>query len=139
MSRHDIIEFEKAELVEKGRKRSRGRRAYLSGVAAEEAVCRAYDALGADVLDLRWRGKGGEIDMILQQGPDLIICEVKKARSFDEAAERLLPDQMRRIHAAAAEYIGNMPLGQLTALRFDLALVDERGAVEIREAAFSHF
>jgi putative endonuclease len=44
---------------------------------------------------------------------------------------------MQRIHAAAAEFIGAQPYGQLTELRFDLALVDRGGRIEIRENAFA--
>lgn len=120
-------------------KRRRGQRAYLSGVSAEEAVARAFDGRGADLMETRWRGEAGEIDLIFLQEGVYVFCEVKKARSFDEAAERLRPEQMRRIHLAASEYLGNTPEGQLSDVRFDLAVVDGRGQVEIREGAFSHF
>lgn len=117
----------------------RGRRAHLSGVAAERCVARDYDRRGADLLETRWRGQGGEIDLVFLQGDVYIFCEVKKARSFDAAAERLRPGQMRRIHSAAAEYLGGTPKGQLSEVRFDLAVVDGQGRVQIREGAFSHF
>ncbi|KZY29988.1 PII uridylyl-transferase [Roseovarius sp. HI0049] len=120
-------------------KRRRGRRAYLSGVSAEKAVAQAYDRRGADLLETRWRGQAGEIDLIFLQDGVYVFCEVKKARSFDAAAERLRPDQMQRIHVAASEYLGNTPAGQLSEVRFDLGVVDDRGEVEIREGAFSHF
>lgn len=120
-------------------KRRRGQRAYHAGASAERAVARAYDASGADLLELRWRGQGGEIDLIFLQDGVYVFCEVKQARSFDEAAERLLPAQMRRIHAAAAEYLARTPEGQLSEVRFDLAVVDGQGRAEIRDGAFSHF
>ncbi len=120
-------------------KRRRGRRAYLSGLSAERAVAQAYDRRGADLLDTRWRGQGGEIDLIFLEDGVYVFCEVKQARSFGAAAERLRPDQMRRIHAAASEYLAHTPMGQLSDVRFDLAAVDGQGRVELREAAFSHF
>ncbi|MDM8167284.1 YraN family protein [Roseovarius sp.] len=120
-------------------KRRRGRRAYLSGVSAEKAVAREYDRRGADLLETRWRGQAGEIDLIFLDRGVYVFCEVKKASSFDAAAERLRVDQMQRIHLAASEYLGNTPQGQLSEVRFDLAVVDDRGQVEIRDAAFSHF
>ena len=120
-------------------RRDRGRRAWLSGVSAERAVAQVYDRCGADLLETRWRGQGGEIDLIFVHHGIYVFCEAKKARSFDAAAERLRPAQMRRIHLAASEYLGCTPRGQLSEVRFDLALVDGAGRVEIREGAFSHF
>lgn len=120
-------------------RRDRGRRAYLSGVSAEKTVAMAYAARGAELLETRWRGQGGEIDLIFLEHGVYVFCEVKKACSFDAAAERLLPDQMRRIHAAASEYLAFTPRGQLSEVRFDLAVSDDQGRVEIRDGAFSHF
>lgn len=117
----------------------RGQNAYLSGVVAEKIVARAYQNLGACVWEKRWRGQGGEIDMILRHDQEIVFCEVKKARSFDEAIARLSSDQMQRIHRAASEYLGQVPLGQLSEVRFDLAVVDESGQVQIMQSAFSHF
>lgn len=117
----------------------RGQNAYLSGITAEKIVAQAYQNLGACLLEKRWRGQGGEIDMIFQCGKEIVFCEVKKARSFDEAIARLRPDQMRRIHHAASEYLGQVPSGQLSEVRFDLAVVDESGQVRIMQNAFSHF
>jgi len=45
-------------------RRDRGRRAWLSGVSAERTVAQVYDRRGADLLETRWRGQGGEIDLI---------------------------------------------------------------------------
>lgn len=120
-------------------RRERGRRACLSGAAAERLVARAYDRMGADLLETRWRGQGGEIDLIFQDGDVYVFCEVKAARSFDEATTRLRPAQMRRIHAAASEYLARTPSGQLSEVRFDLAVVDGSGSAEIIENAFGHF
>ncbi|MCR9113208.1 MAG: YraN family protein [Rhodobacteraceae bacterium] len=117
----------------------RGLRSHLSGEAAEAAVTGTYLDRGAKLLDTRWRGQGGEIDLIFADQGVIVFCEVKKAGSFEEAAARLRPAQMRRIHAAASEYLARLPNGQLTELRFDLAMVDGRGEVRIAENAFGHF
>jgi len=139
MTRHFSIDAEHAQPVIAAVKRRRGRRAYLSGLSAEHAVASAYDARGADLLAIRWRGQGGEIDLVLLQDGVYVFCEVKKARCFDEAALRLRPTQIGRIRAAAAEYLGLTPKGQLSEVRFDLALANDRGEIEIREGGFSHF
>lgn len=120
-------------------RRRRGQRAYLSGCAAEKTAATGYDRRGADLLETRWRGKGGEIDLIFHQNGIYIFCEVKKAASVDEAAGRLQRRQMQRIHAAASEYLSHTPDGQLSEVRFDLAVVDDTGRLEIIENAFGHF
>ena len=120
-------------------RRDRGRAAWFAGAAAEKTVAMLYDRRGADLLETRWRGRGGEIDLILRDGSELVFCEVKAARTPDDAIMRLRPAQMRRIHAAASEYLGLVPEGQLAQVRFDLAVVDGAGRADIIENAFGHF
>lgn len=118
-----------------GRRAGRGRTAELAGRLAEEAVLRLYLQRGARVLATRWRGQGAEIDLILQDGPDLVFVEVKASRSHAEAALHLLPAQMRRITAAALDYCDRQGLGEV-AMRFDVALVDATGRVDLIRDAF---
>lgn len=120
-------------------RRRRGQRAWHAGAAAERTVARYFERRGAVERERRWRGQGGEIDLILSEGGEIVFCEVKAARSFDAAVMRLSEAQMLRIHAAAAEYLGGMPDGQLSQVRFDLALVDGQGNVRVMENAFGHF
>ena len=44
---------------------------------------------------------------------------------------------MARICASASVFLGQEPAGQDTAARFDVALVDEAGRIEIIENAFA--
>lgn len=118
-------------------RRAKGQRADLSGRAAEASVERHYERSGHRVAVRRWRGASGEVDLVTRDGDGLVFVEVKKARSFAEAAERLSRRQIERIVGAASEYLASMPLGQLTPVRFDLALVDGAGRVEVLENAFS--
>lgn len=115
---------------------ARGQMANLAGSAAETSVARHYEALGYKVAAERWRGAGGEIDLIVRDIAGLVFVEVKKGASRDQAALRLTPGQMRRIYAAAEDYLGTQPLGALTEARFDVALVDAVGQVDIIENAF---
>ena len=115
----------------------RGKTAYLSGLAAEDAVERLYAATGNRILARRWRGSRAEIDLILKDGDVVVFVEVKKSRSFEAALVSLGRAQRCRIMQAAAEYLGGTPSGQLTETRFDLAMVNDIGAVQILENAFS--
>lgn len=123
----------------RSRRRNAGAMAYFSGCAAEASVAQAYVARGLTLLESRWRGLSGEIDLIFEDAGELVFVEVKKARSFDAAAERLSHAQARRIHMAASEYLEYAPNGQMSQMRFDLALCNQAGEVELREGAFSHF
>jgi putative endonuclease len=106
-------------------------------MAAESAVARHYARTGRPVAATRWRGEGGEIDLIARDGAEVIFIEVKQAQTHAWAAERVTARQMQRIMAAASEFLAGEPLGQGTAMRFDVALVDGRGEVAIVENAFA--
>ncbi|MDN5569438.1 MAG: YraN family protein, partial [Paracoccus sp. (in: a-proteobacteria)] len=95
----------------------RGKVASLSGQMAEEAVARLYQSRGATVLATRWRGKGGEIDLILLDGDELVFVEVKASATHAAAAQRLLPAQMRRIMQAALAYCGQAGFSQDAPMR----------------------
>ena len=119
-------------------RRDRGRRAYLTGEAAEKSVVRVYKGRGAELLETRWRGQSGEIDLIFLCNGVYVFCEVKAAPTIEAAVLRLRPVQIRRIHLAASEYLGRTPAGQLSEVRFDLAACEASGRVEITENAFGH-
>ena len=117
-------------------RKKRGETAYQSGRVAEDIVARAYHSAGRDIVHRRWRGKGGEIDLIARHGDEVIFIEVKKSKTFEQAASRLGRAQMDRLCVAACEFVENEPLGQLTPMRFDVAVVDGQGNVQIIENAF---
>ncbi|MGL6211310.1 MAG: YraN family protein [Paracoccaceae bacterium] len=110
-----------------------GRVSYLAGLAAEDQVATLYARAGHQIAARRWRGSCGEIDLIARDGADVIFIEVKKSKTHAQAAEHLTPRQIERICGAAAEFLGGEPRGQATDVRFDLALVDAMGRVELRE------
>ncbi len=112
-----------------------GATAYHSGRSAEAQVAARYAASGHEVLHRRWRGQGGEIDLILRRGATVIFVEVKAARSIEAAAYRISPRQAERLAAAAEEYLGGLPDGALTEARFDVALVDRAGRIQVIENA----
>ena len=118
-------------------RRDRGRLSYLSGLAAEDTVEKAYLRKGMALVARRWRGTRAEIDMIFADGAVLIFVEVKQSRSFDTAIRSLGRAQCDRILEAATEFLGRTNRSQLTEMRFDLATVDRTGACDILENAFA--
>ncbi len=117
----------------------RGAMSYHAGLAAEGCVAQDYERRGFAVAAQRWRGKSGEIDLIVRDGNGLIFIEVKQSRDFERAALALSAAQMRRLYRAAEEYLGTQPRGSLTDVRFDVALVNGHGETKIIENAFGHY
>ena len=114
----------------------RGARAHLAGEAAEEIVARHYENRGYTVAERRWRGPGGEIDLILRRGALLVFAEVKTGPSYAAALARITPRQMRRVQASAALFLDQQPEGALSEARIDVVLVFGTGEVEILENAY---
>ncbi len=112
---------------------------YHAGRVAEDVVALDYQRRNCAVIAHRWRGESGEIDLVLRDsdGAGVIFVEVKKSKSFARATTRLARRQMDRICGAASEFLAGEPKGQLTDVRFDLALVDGAGQVRVIENAFT--
>lgn len=117
-------------------RQSRGKTSHYAGEAAEMRIATDYERRGFPVARRRWRGQGGEIDLILRDGDGLVFVEVKQSRSFDRALAHLSQRQVARLYAAAEEYLGTQPQGSLTEIRFDVALVNGFGEIRVIENAF---
>ncbi len=108
---------------------------YHSGLAAEESVARKYENSGHEIAARRWRSKAGEIDLIARKDGNVVFIEVKKSRSIARAAQMLRQRQIERIYTTAAIYLDGEPAGQDSEARFDVALVDGQGRIDILENA----
>lgn len=114
-------------------KRARGLTAHLSGAAAEDAVARQYEKVGWTILERRWRGKAGEIDLIVARDGVTTFVEVKQSATIDTAISSLRPRQLARIAASAEEYFLKDVCRSVGEMRLDLAAVDRSGCIEIVE------
>lgn len=114
-----------------------GQRSYHAGRVAEDRVAQLYLNEGLDVCARRWRGQSGEIDLIARKGGAVVFIEVKHSATHARAAESLSYGQMARICRSATEFLAGEPRGQDTDCRFDLALVDGAGRIEILHNAFA--
>lgn len=110
-----------------------GKMAYHGGLSAEESVARHYCQNAYVLQAQRWRAASGELDLVFASGDDFVFVEVKKAACFDRAVQRISRRQQQRIFAAATEFVGTQPHGQLSNMRFDVALVNSVGAIRILE------
>ncbi|MGC8202134.1 YraN family protein [Aliiroseovarius sp. PTFE2010] len=115
---------------------ARGRLGYHAGLSAEAIVEQDYLRRGYSLAQRRYRGPGGEIDLIVRGRDSVIFVEVKASKTHAQAAARVSARQAARIQTSASAFVANEPAGQLTDMRFDVALVDASGAIEILENAF---
>lgn len=116
---------------------SDGARNHQAGLAGEDSVLRHYLRLGYLVLARRWRGLGGELDLVLGRNDGIVFVEVKKSRCFDRALGALGMAQLHRIFQTAEQYLGTCPAGLNTPARLDVALVNASGEVRIIENAMA--
>ena len=122
-----------------------GKVSHCAGAAAEDGVWEDYCRRGHALAARRWRPGGGrrshagagEIDLIARKDGVVVFIEVKRARDIATAAARLGQRQMARIARSAEAFLGGEPAGTDTPARFDVALVDGTGRIEIVENAFA--
>lgn len=105
------------------------------GAAAEEAAAAHLVKHGLRVLERNFRVRGGEIDLICQQGETTVFVEVRLRQNADYggAGASITPQKQRRLILAARHWLsrhGDKPC------RFDCVLMDGR-SVEWIEDAFS--
>lgn len=132
-----VVHYEPAPEIRAARS-ARGATAFAAGRMGEDSVLRDYRDQGYGFVASRWRGKSGEIDLIVTRDDEYVFVEVKKSASHRQAAERISQRQIRRICNAAQEFCGECAQGQLTPMRFDAALVDDVGRVQVIQNAFDH-
>ena len=103
-----------------------------------EAEQRAADFLigrGLRLVARNWRCKGGEIDLVMQEGATLVFVEVR-ARSganFGGAAASITSAKQARIIQAARHYLAAKGLD--VPCRFDAVLI-QNGGLEWLQGAF---
>ncbi|MFC1543855.1 ribonuclease HII [Gemmatimonadota bacterium] len=99
------------------------------GRQAEEIVAADYTSRGYDIVGRRWRGGGGEIDLVCRRGDELVVVEIKAARGERAGSPLswLNAAQRRRWRQAAAALLRTREGHRARLkLRFDLVGVQAR-------------
>lgn len=105
------------------------------GAEAEQAAADYLVAQGLRLIERNFRCRGGEIDLIMQDGSTLVFVEVRarSSRAFGGAAESITAVKQSRIILAARHYLART--GATNNCRFDALLV-QSGRIEWLRAAF---
>lgn len=77
------------------------------GAYGERLAARHLAGLGMTVLDRNWRCRGGELDLVLRDGEDLVVCEVKARRGvgFGHPLEAVGEVKVARLRQAAMLWV----------------------------------
>lgn len=100
----------------------RSRRARRSGLAGRRSEWLAVAFLtikGYRLLQRRFGGKGGEIDLIMVRGDDIVFVEVKARASLEDAAMAITADKRRLIEARIRQWLARNPWAMQRNLRAD--------------------
>jgi len=100
---------------------------HVLGAAGEAAAARWLTRRGWRVLAIRWRGGGGEIDIVAERRGVVAACEVKTRTSADPHAPPIGAAQRRRLMRAAQAWLARHPHYADHAVRPDLIVVVPRG------------
>ena len=101
----------------------------------ERRVARHYESAGYVVLDQNWSVRGGELDLVMMRGDEIVFCEVK-TRSTDRFGSGF-----EAVDARKQRFLRRTAMSWLDAhdrrgrLRFDVATVTGP-RVEVLESAF---
>lgn len=97
---------------------------YMLGVCGESSAAAWYEELGYKILELRYRARSGEVDVIARSpGGVIVFAEVKTRRSTSfGASEAVTPAKLRRIRAAAAQWLAAESY-EYSDVRFDVVEV----------------
>jgi putative endonuclease len=113
----------------------RGARARQSGRRGEVFCALWLMAKGYRLLGFRLRTPQGEIDLLVQKGPIVVVVEVKRRATLEGALASVTWTQRERLTRAARAIVARRPRLASAALRLDLiALAPGRLPRHIRGA-----
>ena len=107
------------------------------GIKGEALAKTHYESRGYEILEINYRYKRAEIDLIVLENEQLLIFVEVKNRSrkdFGEAETFVSEAQQERIKAAAEDYI--YAINWQKDIRFDIVCVDSEHQLEVFEDAF---
>ncbi len=94
-----------------------------AGILAERAAILALRLKFYSILAVRYKIRGGEIDIIARRGDTIAFIEVKARPSLDEARCAITPEKRRRLSRAARVWLAANPDAAGLTLRGDAVFI----------------
>lgn len=97
----------------------------MTGAQAEQWAAQYLQAQGLKQIAQNYRGRYGEVDLIMQDGTSLVFIEVRMRRNqdFGGAAASIDTRKQQRIIRTAQQYLAG--LSHMPPCRFDVVLMDD--------------
>jgi putative endonuclease len=98
---------------------------HVLGHAAERKATHWLEARGLSLLHRNWRGRSGELDLVMRDGPVLVVVEVRArpGRSHEDAMFSIGPAKVRRLGSAVREYVACHRIDEEVPIRIDVVTV----------------
>ncbi len=96
---------------------------YKKGIWAEWMAAFFLSLKGYQVLERRYRGKTGEIDLIARRKNTIVFIEVKARNSLKEGLEAVQKKAQTRITRTASIYLQKKPRFKNYDCRFDVIVI----------------
>lgn len=97
--------------------------AYRRGFFAEYVAAFFLLLKGYHIAAMRYRTKGGEVDIVARKGDIAIFVEVKARRRVDEAISAVGYTTQRRIEAASLHWLSRQKDAARLSLRYDIIAI----------------
>lgn len=97
---------------------------YAQGLNAERWAAIFLRLKGYRILNMRYKTRFGEIDIVARRGKVLACVEVKYRPGHIASIEAVGPRSRQRIQAAAEHYIATHRLPEGISVRFDIIAVN---------------
>ncbi|HWU97192.1 MAG TPA: YraN family protein [Oxalicibacterium sp.] len=106
----------------------------IAGQLGEDAALSYLQQRGLVLVERNFLCKGGELDLVMQEGDVLVFVEVRKRadRSHGGAAASVTPAKQKRLTTAAHHYLQRYRMPP--ACRFDVVAIDGDETSWIRNA-----
>ena len=106
----------------------------IQGKAGEDLAARFLERNGFKIIDRNYRFERGEIDLIAEEGDELVFVEVKARRStiFGSPEDAVTEKKQEQVHAIADGYLFEHDIDNRPC-RFDVVAIEfKNGKPEIR-------